>query len=79
MKIGSLKHRRDGALVVVSRDLSRAVRAGAIAPTMQAALDDWAMLAPRLVELYDRINAGKAEGAFEFRADAMAAPLPRAY
>jgi len=46
---------------------------------MQAALDDWAALAPRLVELYDRLNAGNAEGAFEFRADAMAAPLPRAY
>lgn len=79
MKLGSLKHGRDGALIVVSRDLERAVSAGAIAPTMQAALDDWAALAPRLAALYERLNAGAAEGAFAFRAGAMAAPLPRAY
>ena len=48
MKLGSLKAGgRDGALVVVSRDLTRAVRAGAIAPTLQAALDDWSDAAPR--------------------------------
>jgi fumarylacetoacetate (FAA) hydrolase len=41
MKLASLKAGRDGALVVVSRDLKRAAGVGHIAATMQAALDDW--------------------------------------
>ena len=36
MKLASLKHGRDGRLVVVSRDLTRAVPADAVAPTLQA-------------------------------------------
>ena len=41
MKLASLKSGRDGRLVVVSRDLSRCADASAVAPTLQAALDDW--------------------------------------
>ncbi len=49
MKLGTLKEGgRDGTLVVVSRDLSRAVKAGVSAPTLQAALDEWSYAAPRL-------------------------------
>jgi len=72
-----LKLARDGAVVIVSRDLGRVGRADAIAPTMQAALDGWAALAPRRVELYHRNNTGRAEGAFEFRADAMGSATAR--
>jgi len=39
MKLASLKHGRDGSLIVVSRDLTKATNAADIAPTMQAALD----------------------------------------
>ena len=43
MKLATLNNgKRDGALVVVSRDLSRAVRVPSIAPTLQSALDEWA-------------------------------------
>ena len=80
MKLGSLKAGgRDGALVVVSRDLTRAVPAGAIAPTLQAALDDWSNAAPRLNALYAELNDGSAAGAFALDMSALAAPLPRAY
>ena len=80
MKLGSLKAGgRDGALVVVSRDLTRAVRAGAIAPTLQAALDDWSDAAPRLNALYAELNDGSAAVAFALDMSALAAPLPRAY
>ncbi len=49
MKLATLKDGgRDGALAVVSRDLQRAVRVPDIAPILQAALEDWAALAPRL-------------------------------
>lgn len=80
MKLGSLKEGgRDGTLIVVSRDLTHAARASGIAPTLQAALDDWHNAAPRLNALYDEVNAGTAEGRFALDLNALAAPLPRAY
>jgi fumarylacetoacetate (FAA) hydrolase len=80
MKLGSLKEGgRDGTLVVVSRNLQRAVRAGAIAPTLQAALDDWSNAAPRLNALSQALNEDRAEGAFDLDDAVLAAPLPRAY
>ena len=80
MKLGSLKEGgRDGTLVVVSRDLKHAVKASGIAATLQAALDDWSKLAPRLNALSDELNAGKAAGAFALDMSLLAAPLPRAY
>ncbi|MFZ0869652.1 MAG: fumarylacetoacetate hydrolase family protein [Rhodanobacter sp.] len=80
MKLGSLKEGgRDGTLVVVSRDLAKAVKASGIAPTLQAALDDWSNSAPRLNALSEELNAGTASGAFALDMSALAAPLPRAY
>ncbi len=80
MKLGSLKQGgRDGSLIVVSRDLSRAVSAAGIAATLQQALDNWATAAPQLQALYERLQAGSAEGAFDLDMTALAAPLPRAY
>ena len=80
MKLGSLKEGgRDGTLVVVSRDLARAVRATGIAATLQQALDDWQRAAPRLVALAEALESGDAEGAFDLQVEALAAPLPRAY
>ncbi|HZH44683.1 MAG TPA: fumarylacetoacetate hydrolase family protein [Lysobacter sp.] len=80
MKLGSLKEGgRDGTLVVVSRDLARAVRADGIAPTLQRALEDWSNVAPRLNALYDALNVGQAAGAFDVDFAAFASPLPRAY
>ncbi|WP_243039044.1 fumarylacetoacetate hydrolase family protein [Dyella sedimenti] len=80
MKLGSLKEGgRDGTLIVVSRDLARAVKASGIAATLQAALDDWSNVAPRLNALSEALNAGEAEGAFALDMAALASPLPRAY
>lgn len=80
MKLATLKNgSRDGALLVVSRDLSLAVSAIEIAPTMQAAIDDWANVRERLGALYQRLNRGELPEAFALRPDALDAPLPRAY
>ena len=80
MKLGSLKEGgRDGSLVVVSRDLTRAVRATGIAPTLQRALEDWGNVAPRLNALSEALDAGDADGVFDLEMTALAAPLPRAY
>ncbi|MFX7918539.1 2-keto-4-pentenoate hydratase, partial [Acinetobacter baumannii] len=48
MKLASLKHGRDGRLIVVSSDLNWYADAGHIAPTLQAALDDWDHVEPAL-------------------------------
>lgn len=80
MKLGSLKEGgRDGTLIVVSRDLSKAVRATDISATLQHALDDWHRCAPRLNALFERLQADSAEQAFPLDVAALAAPLPRAY
>ncbi|HLY06689.1 MAG TPA: fumarylacetoacetate hydrolase family protein [Rhizomicrobium sp.] len=79
MKLASLKHGRDGMLVVVSRDLARSVAVSHIAPTLQHALDEWHMIAPRLMRVYELLNEGDAEGAKPFEPRDCAAPLPRAY
>jgi fumarylacetoacetate (FAA) hydrolase len=79
MKLASLKHGRDGTLVVVSRDLARSVAVPHIAFTMQAAMDGWADAAPRLMRVYDLMNEGPVDGERPFDPAACASPLPRAY
>ncbi|NNE56704.1 MAG: fumarylacetoacetate hydrolase family protein [Hellea sp.] len=78
MKLASLKHGRDGHLVVVSRDLTKAASAGHIAGTLQDALDNWGELSPKLKALYDDVNKGEGD-LFDFNQEACASPLPRAY
>ena len=79
MKLASLKHGRDGRLVIVSRDLTRAVHADDIAATLQQALDDWTAIAPALQARYEALNAGAADDSFAFDPTQCDAPLPRAY
>jgi fumarylacetoacetate (FAA) hydrolase len=78
MKLASLKHGRDGRLVVVSNDLTRATDAFPVVPTLQAALDDWERVAPRLADLAEALEHGSLP-AFRFHERDCAAPLPRAY
>jgi fumarylacetoacetate (FAA) hydrolase len=80
MKLATLNTgSRDGTLIVVSRDLKTAVAASQVAPTLQAALDDWDIKAPRLAQISAALTAGKAADAFPFQPSRCAAPLPRAY
>ncbi|MDZ4322247.1 MAG: fumarylacetoacetate hydrolase family protein [Phenylobacterium sp.] len=78
MKLASLKHGRDGRLVVVSQDLHWFTDAFLIAPTLQAALDDWDRCGPRLHALAESLeHEAVPRGRFHERE--AAAPLPRAY
>lgn len=80
MKLATLRNgTREGRLVIVSRDLTRAVDASSIAPTLRTALDDWSRLEPRLLELSKRLNEGKAEGTIAFDPRQAMAPLPRSH
>ena len=78
MKLASLKHGRDGQLVVVSRDLQRMQPVTSIATTMQAALDSWSDTYPALSNAYRELNENQAKG-LPFKTSDCAAPLPRAY
>src|SRR5215213_8666903 len=78
MKLASLRHGRDGRLVVVSRDLTRATDAFIVAPTLQAALDDWERHGPRLADLARELEIGSVPS-FRFHEHDCASPLPRAY
>jgi fumarylacetoacetate (FAA) hydrolase len=78
MKLASLKWGRDGRLVVVSNDLAWCVEATNVAPTLQAALDDWEACEPALRALAAALNAGDAPRQ-PFRESDCVSPLPRAY
>ncbi|WP_380873183.1 2-keto-4-pentenoate hydratase [Sphingomonas sp. DBB INV C78] len=78
MKLASLKGGRDGRLVVVSNDLAWCADAAHIAPTLQAALDDWDVVAPKLALLATDL-AHEAIPMMRFHERQAAAPLPRAY
>jgi fumarylacetoacetate (FAA) hydrolase len=78
VKLATLRTAKpDGDLVVVSRDLARMTRADDIAPTLQAALDAWADVAPRLEERARRLDEGEKSDVFDPRG--AHSPLPRAY
>jgi fumarylacetoacetate (FAA) hydrolase len=78
MKLASLKHRRDGRLIVVSDDLAWYADATHIAPTLQAALDDWTELEADLRNLaVDLEHSAIPRERFHERE--AASPLPRAY
>jgi fumarylacetoacetate (FAA) hydrolase len=80
MKFATLNNtERDGQLLVVSRDLARAVPVPAIATTLQFVLDNWSTCAPALQAVSDRLNGGSVPGSFPFQAREMKSPLPRAY
>jgi len=82
MKLASLKpssnQERDGKLVIVSNDLAWYADAGHIAPTLQAALDDWEHLLPDLQNLATDLEHEMIPMR-RFHEREAAAPLPRAY
>ena len=84
MKLASLKGPgRDGTLVVVSRDLAKAVKVEGIVATMQTALEEWERLVGRLRDVSTALEAGNERHAFNFKEalerGEVDAPLPRAY
>jgi fumarylacetoacetate (FAA) hydrolase len=80
MKLATLKTgTRDGQLAVVSTDLTRAVPAEGIAPTLQMALENWRLAGPRLLALAAALETGAATGSFAFDPATAHSPLPRSY
>lgn len=79
MKFATLPNgTEDGALLVVSRDLTRAAPATDIAPSLLAALRDWPRVEPLLRERAGQVEEGNAQGLVPFAPEDTLAPLPRA-
>ena len=78
MKLASLKHGRDGQLIIVSKDLTKAAKVAHIAPTLQHALDNWTETAPALEKAYKALEDGTADH-FNLDIEDLHSPLPRAY
>ncbi|MEO5926261.1 MAG: fumarylacetoacetate hydrolase family protein [Bryobacteraceae bacterium] len=77
MKLATLRnHKPDGALIVVSRDGLRFVSAEVVAPTLQAALDDWPSAESGLREIAGQLDSGAGQ---PLTGHALCAPLPRAW
>ncbi len=80
MKLATINNQtRDGHLIVVNQRGTQAVKVPQIATTMQAALDDWNNLAPQLNTVYQHLNEGGLNDAFDLDLNDVLAPLPRAF
>lgn len=80
MKLATIKDgSRDGRLAVVSSDLTRAVFANAVAPTLLDALERWRDTEAPLRVLAKTLVAEAGSDAFRFDPNACMAPLPRCY
>lgn len=80
MKLATIKsNSRDGELCIVNKTLTRAIRVPQIAPTLQAAIDNWQELAKPLNEIYQQLNDNLLSDSFAFDATKMESPLPRAF
>ena len=79
MRLATLRDgSRDGALIVVHPDGAHFGAAASVAPHLQAALDRWDEVAPKLRRLSAALAAGDVPAA-PLDPAALAAPLPRAY
>lgn len=80
MKLASLNNKtRDGMLVVVSKDLKKAIPVPHIAQTLQQAIENWSRCKPLLTQVYDDLNNGKIASYSSFDESTALSPLPRAY
>ena len=80
MKLATLKNNtRDGQLVIVSRLLDKTVVVSDIAATLQAAIDNWSEVSPKLAEVYQALNNNELANTLTFEQADCESPLPRAY
>jgi len=80
MKLASIvNNTRDGQLVVVNRELTKAVKVPEIAETMQFAIDNWKDTETKLQNIYNALNSNELPNVFDFSSVRVLAPIPRAY
>jgi fumarylacetoacetate (FAA) hydrolase len=78
MKFATLPNQTpDGQLILVSRDLQKAMDASDIVPNLLSALYNWDELLPKFQQRYDALNDSSITPSFNFEPKDCAAPLPR--
>ena len=78
MKLASINQGRDGQLIVVNSQMQLYTSATDIAPTLQAALDNWDDCKEPLETLYNQLENSQIVGE-TFDPELCASPLPRAF
>ena len=80
MKLATIRNgSRDGRLAIVSKDLTRAVLADPIAPTLLDAIERWSEVENPLRTRAEQLERAAVDGAFHFDPLRAMAPLPRCY
>ncbi len=80
MKLGTLKSKsRDGELIVVSQDNSKAVRATDVAPSLREAVESWSESKPKLEAMYKELNAGNRSDSFAIEQSQLHSAFPRCF
>lgn len=80
MKLASLRDgSRDGSFVIVSDDLSQAVAADPVAPSLLVALEDWGEAEPALQSLSAQLASGNAPNIISTEGRTFESPLPRSF
>lgn len=80
MKLGTLKSKsRDGELIVVSQDNSKAVRASSVAPSLREAVENWSECKPKLESIYKEMNAGSRSDSFAINPSQLHSAFPRCF
>ena len=80
MKLATIKNNtRDGQLIIVNRDLTKAVKVPEIAQTMQEALDNWDIISLKLEKVYNALQNNTMPNTFNFDSSQAMAAIPRAY
>jgi fumarylacetoacetate (FAA) hydrolase len=80
MKLATISNgSRDGRLAIVSKDLTKAVFADPIAPTLLDAIERWSEVENALRARYQQLDRASVDGAFDFDPLRAMAPLPRCY
>ncbi len=81
MKLGSLKHsqKKNGELCVISRDLTKAVKATHIAPDLLTAVENWDKVSSDLGLIYAQLNSGEIKDSFVVNVEEFSSALPRTW
>jgi len=80
MKLATIvDNSRDGQLVIVSKDLTKAVKATGIAKSMQEAIDNWKTVEPQLRKVAADLENGTITDTIDFTTANVMSPIPRCY
>ncbi len=81
MKLGTLKslNSLDGELIIATPDMTKAIHASAVVPSLREAVEQWSGVERPLRELDQTLRSGKAPGIFDLKPVMLHSALPRTW